>query len=119
MHSSERNRYAAIAQQVERILGKDEVGSSNLPSSSKSLESSDSRLFSFCFRLFPAGKVENLIFSENSQTASFFLVLGERKRSVLKRRVRKNEHSGTSLKEVWESFIISQTARGVSEATII
>ena len=29
-----------------------------------------------------------------------------------------NEHSGTSLKEVWESFIISQTARGVSEATI-
>ena len=47
LHSSERNRYAAIAQQVERILGKDEVGSSNLPSSSKSLESSDSRLFLF------------------------------------------------------------------------
>ncbi len=28
-------RYAAIAQQVERILGKDEVASSNLASSSK------------------------------------------------------------------------------------
>ena len=36
----------------------------------------------------------------------------------MKRRIRRNEHSGTSLKEVWESFIISQTARGVSEATI-
>lgn len=29
-----------------------------------------------------------------------------------------NEHSNTSLKEVWESFIISQTSRGVSPATI-
>ena len=29
-------RYAAIAQPVERILGKDEVASSNLASSSKS-----------------------------------------------------------------------------------
>ncbi len=27
--------FAAVAQSVERILGKDEVGSSNLPSSSK------------------------------------------------------------------------------------
>ena len=30
-------RYAAIAQPVERILGKDEVASSNLASSSKTL----------------------------------------------------------------------------------
>ena len=30
----EKSSHAAIAQQVERILGKDEVGSSNLPSSS-------------------------------------------------------------------------------------
>ena len=30
-----RRHFAAIAQSVERILGKDEVGSSNLPSSSK------------------------------------------------------------------------------------
>jgi len=36
----------------------------------------------------------------------------------LKRKIHMNEHSGTSLKEVWESFIISQTSRGVSEATI-
>ena len=31
-------RHAAIAQQVERILGKDEVASSNLASSSKTLK---------------------------------------------------------------------------------
>ena len=37
---------AAIAQPVERILGKDEVASSNLASSSKSLDSlRESRLF--------------------------------------------------------------------------
>ena len=30
-----RRHFAAIAQSVERILGKDEVGSSNLPSSSR------------------------------------------------------------------------------------
>ena len=36
----------------------------------------------------------------------------------MKRKIHMNEHSGTSLKEVWESFIISQTSRGVSEATI-
>lgn len=29
-----------------------------------------------------------------------------------------NEQSGTSLKEVWESFIISQTSKGVSNSTI-
>ena len=32
-----RKKYAAIAQSVERILGKDEVASSNLASSSKTL----------------------------------------------------------------------------------
>ena len=38
--------FAAIAQSVERILGKDEVGSSNLPSSSiRSLISQEIRLF--------------------------------------------------------------------------
>ena len=31
---AEKNAYAVIAQSVERILGKDEVGSSNLPNSS-------------------------------------------------------------------------------------
>ena len=47
LHSSERNRYAAIAQQVERILGKDEVGSSNLPSSSKTPDSEKNQEFFF------------------------------------------------------------------------
>ena len=61
-------RNAAIAQQVERILGKDEVSSSNLDSSSKSLDSlRESRLF--------------LCFCAVSQTASFFTHFRERMRS--------------------------------------
>ena len=45
--------YAAVAQSVERILGKDEVGSSNLPSSSKiPLESLDSGGISLVFVTF-------------------------------------------------------------------
>ena len=39
--------YAAIAQQVERILGKDEVASSNLASSSKRKDHSKEWSFSF------------------------------------------------------------------------
>ena len=39
--------YAAIAQQVERILGKDEVASSNLASSSKTKSSSFRMSFLF------------------------------------------------------------------------
>ena len=39
---------AAIAQQVERILGKDEVASSNLASSSKTPDSTWNREFFFC-----------------------------------------------------------------------
>ncbi len=39
---------AAVAQSAERILGKDEVGSSNLPSSSKAFEIARfQRLFAF------------------------------------------------------------------------
>ena len=36
----------------------------------------------------------------------------------MKRKISMNEHFNTSLKEVWESFVISQTSRGVSPATI-
>ena len=36
----------------------------------------------------------------------------------MKRKISMIEQSGTSLKDVWESFIISQTSRGVSPATI-
>ena len=39
---------AAIAQPVERILGKDEVASSNLASSSKTPDSTWNREFFFC-----------------------------------------------------------------------
>ena len=120
LHSSERNRYAAIAQQVERILGKDEVGSSNLPSSSKSLESSDSRLFSFCFRRFPAGKVENLIFSENSQTSSLNCHFGGRDEVCFMSRKRcfVNKKSGKKFEEIFDAFVVAKTAKGVSDVTI-
>ena len=44
-----KENYAAIAQQVERILGKDEVASSNLASSSKTPDSNlESGVF-LCF----------------------------------------------------------------------
>ena len=39
-------------------------------------------------------------------------------RFILKRKINMIEQSGTSLKDAWESFIISQTSRGVSSATI-
>ena len=41
------SEHAAIAQPVERILGKDEVASSNLASSSKTLKLLEFRGFSF------------------------------------------------------------------------
>ena len=44
---------AAIAQQVERILGKDEVASSNLASSSKTPDSTWNREFFFCSAVQP------------------------------------------------------------------
>ena len=42
------NKYAAMAQEVERILGKDEVTSSTLVSSSKKKRHDFNRVFSFC-----------------------------------------------------------------------
>ena len=59
---------AAIAQSVERILGKDEVASSNLASSSKTLKLLEFRGFSY--------------FCAKSQTASFFTLFRERMRSI-------------------------------------
>ena len=46
------NEYAAIAQSVERILGKDEVASSNLASSSKASEIFGFQRLSFAFGAF-------------------------------------------------------------------
>ena len=46
----QKTKYAAIAQSVERILGKDEVASSNLASSSKPL-----KLFEFQGLFFTLG----------------------------------------------------------------
>ena len=46
------DEYAAIAQSVERILGKDEVASSNLASSSKASGTFGFQRFSFAFGAF-------------------------------------------------------------------
>ena len=63
-------KYAAIAQQVERILGKDEVASSNLASSSKPSEIFGFQRFSFVIEDNRQPKVQNRQFCKNSQTAS-------------------------------------------------
>ena len=65
-----RNEYAAIAQSVERILGKDEVASSNLASSSKASEIFWFRRFSFAFGTFTKENLDFSCFEEYSKTAS-------------------------------------------------
>ena len=50
--------YAAMAQSVERVLGKDEVTSSNLVSSSKNAVSGKLAAFFVCARSRPAGEDE-------------------------------------------------------------
>ena len=79
------SRNAAIAQPVERILGKDEVASSNLASSSKPL---------------------NLI-----EVQGFFLFSDPISDRILLPHFTEKE-------AVYESFIVAQTSRGVSNATI-
>ena len=54
------SRNAAIAQSVERILGKDEVASSNLASSSKTLKLLEFR----GFFLFLCRKSDRILFSD-------------------------------------------------------
>ena len=56
------SRNAAIAQPVERILGKDEVASSNLASSSKTPDSIWNREFFFCFAV---QSILNLLFLDS------------------------------------------------------
>ena len=66
------NTDAAIAQQVERILGKDEVSSSNLDSSSKSSETFGFRRLSFYIQRFLRENLRFSRFEEFSQSASLF-----------------------------------------------
>ena len=63
-------RYAAIAQQVERILGKDEVASSNLASSSKKKPRTPTgfRLSSFLYYVATILKTDT-----ETDTGTFFL----------------------------------------------
>ena len=55
---------AAIAQSVERILGKDEVASSNLASSSKASEIFGFQRFSFAFNAFSEENLGFFCFGE-------------------------------------------------------
>ena len=66
------NRDAAIAQQVERILGKDEVSSSNLDSSSKVSETFGFRRLSFYIPHFLRKSLRFPHFEENNRSASLF-----------------------------------------------
>ena len=66
------NRDAAIAQQVERILGKDEVSSSNLDSSSNASGTFGFRRFSFYIPHFLRKSLRIPLFEENSRSASLF-----------------------------------------------
>jgi hypothetical protein len=61
-----RNKHAAVAQSVARVIGNDEVGSSNLPSSSRRILETTmvSRIFSiFCKQLI--SDVFQQIFQQN------------------------------------------------------
>ena len=87
----------------QRLVGKDEVASSNLAISSKASKSLDFGAFSL-LRL-------------KSWTSSFFVIFHERMRSILKE-IPMNRTAGMSLKSVFEEFVISKTAQGVSEATL-
>ena len=63
---SDTNKNAAIAQPVERILGKDEVASSNLASSSKPSEIFGFQRVFFAIEENRQSKVQNSQFRENS-----------------------------------------------------
>ena len=97
-------RNAAIAQPVERILGKDEVASSNLASSSKPLNLLESQ----GFFLFLHTKSDRILLPHFTGKDAVYL----------RQKINISTHLSTSLKAVYESFIISQTSRGISDATI-
>ena len=74
----QKTKYAAIAQSVERILGKDEVGSSNLPSSSKSRKRYSLAAFLLCksiaknkMRQFPAPSGQPKMMCKNFMRSGF------------------------------------------------
>ena len=118
MYNTQAVKNAAIAQPVERILGKDEVASSNLASSSKT---PDSLLESGVFLLFACSVNAGFAFPEQWYFARRRTASLQRSKgcgfAMSKKRTKMNT-CGTSLKEVWECYIISKTSKCVSDATL-
>ena len=86
------------------FLGKDEVDSSNLASSSKPLILLESQ----GFFLFPHVKSDRILIPHFTGKDAVYL----------RKKLNISTHLSTSLEAVYESFIISQTPRGISDATI-
>ena len=86
MYNTQAVQNAAIAQPVERILGKDEVASSNLASSSKPLNLLEVQGF--------------FLFSRLKSDRILLFRLQERMRSNLKQKLIVSTHLPTSLKAV-------------------
>ena len=96
---------AAIAQSVERILGKDEVASSNLASSSKTLKSIGFQGF---FLFFTKSQSASLLYNYLEKGCAF----------VMSKKITIRGHSTQTYAEVFQSFISAKTAQGVADITI-
>ena len=101
---SDSNKNAAIAQPVERILGKDEVASSNLASSSKPL-----KLFEFQ-GLF--------LFLPKSHELILHIKILSRDEVIIMKKIEMSTRESKNFLEVFEMFVISQAAKGVADITI-
>ena len=86
------------------LLGKDEVASSNLASSSKPLILLENQGF--------------FLFSRVHSDRILFHHLTGKDAVYLRQKLNISTHLSTSLEAVYKSFIISQTSRGISDATI-
>ena len=96
--------YAAIAQSVERILGKDEVASSNLASSSKPLKLLEFQGF--------------FLFLSKSNDLILHIKILIRDEVIIMKKIEMPIRESKNFLEVFEMFVISQAAKGVSDITI-
>ena len=99
-----RQKYAAIAQQVERILGKDEVASSNLASSSKPLKLLEFQGF--------------FLFLTKSHDLILHIKILIRDEVIIMKKIEMPIRESKNFLEVFEMFVISQAAKGVADITI-
>ena len=103
-YNSKAVSYAAIAQSVERILGKDEVASSNLASSSKPLKL-------LAFQGF-------FLFLTKSHDLILHIKILIRDEVIIMKKIEMPTGESKNFLEVFEMFVISQTAKGVADITI-